>query len=1010
MSHRFKRPSSSQVTPSSIARETDASKRAKFRPSYTQQAGVQQRQEQAPLLFPPGSDVASQASSGSRFGQLHSAPLGGPTIGRVAAEEAGKERGSRVDMGRMERMMYSASERDEEDGEEPVEGHGEDVARKMTSRLIVLHAPSPGNLAGAWYDPEELKIEVLEDTKDTPSWDLATLVLEQVQPDVILMSTSTQLSLVDQVTKWGENATTRITMLRHNLCTISLAHSHLATIHLPDRSIPVFAPDGDESVSRDSQMGHEVEYREEGAGMGYHRLSLVKLGCWVDVTAPHAIICTGVLVAEVKKELANSLSGEAASVNGLPLTSLDSMNLEQHMQIDKDALTSLAIFDTEAHAFMHSDVQKQALSVYGLLNRTVTPLGRKLMHTWHLRPLLNLSDITARHDAVSLFSSPDVIPITHDLRKELKKIKNLDTIFTKLRDGSGKYSEWAGLRNSLTALETIKDTAASVTHLQKNDVLDKVSLDGEDSRLTLADSTVTKTSNFQVDWNESKSQSRMTIQWGVDEDLDRWRDEYAGDCSAHFTEVARHLSPRVPLGITRDISVLYITQIGFHVVLQIEGEDPPKIENWVKKFRIEDKIYYQCKETKDLDSHFGDIVNLIRGREVDIMQGVAEKVFEQEARVLAATEVVTELDCLLALAVSANQLDLHRPTMTNDRMLRIKNGRHLLYERTTERYIGNNTLLQGGKDGRYHSMMVVTGANGSGKSAYGKQASDVALIVFMAQIGSFVPAAEATIGVCDKIYTRLSTKESASRPGSAFMIDLGQVSQALRGATDRSLIILDEFGKGTISWDGVGLLTGVIEYLLSTCCPRTIVATHFHQLFNKSLLAEDQQVQFAHMKCMTAKDTNELHFLYKLVPQPCPTSYAAECALHHGVPKEIVDRARFVTECMANFQFHKIHDVHLTPQQVKEARRAEQIVKEFFLWEVDEESEDVQQVLIEMLEHIDMDGLDGNSSGEESGNEDRSRRARDTLEGGALAPKGHERKKVDDAMDGESLAPSDVTD
>ncbi|WVF66781.1 hypothetical protein IAT40_001523 [Kwoniella sp. CBS 6097] len=952
MNNRFKRPSSSQVTPSSIARETDTSRRTKFR-SLPPSQSAQRPRHQEPLFLPSRSDISSQTSSVTGYGQPPNsvAPMGF-TIGRVAREEAEKESGGRPETNRLERMMYAPSAAG--DGQDnQVQGEeketGGDCLPKMQSRILAFHAPSAGSLAASWYDPEERKIAVLEDTKDTLTWDLAILMLEQVQPDLILMSSRTQLSLIDQVTRWEEQnrpsesseadstKTTRVTILRQNACTIALAHSHLATIRLPDRSIPVFSHEGEDNVSRDSSTRYEVEYREEGAGMGYHRLSLVKLACWFNVDAPLAVISVGILVAEVKKELANCLSGAGVNVSGLELTGLGSINLDQHMQINKDALTSLAIFDTEAHAFMYSDVQKQALSVYGLLNKAVTPLGKKLMHTWHLRPLLDLGEIAARHDAVSLFSSPEIMPVTHGLRKELKKMKNLANVLSRLRDGSAKYNEWNGLRQSLQALIDIEKSTRKISLHQPIDVVEK------------------------VDWKESYSQGRMMIRSGVDGDLDRWRDEYAG-----LTGVL------------------------------IDADEPPEIPGWSKKFRIEDKMYYKSGETRELDEHYGDIANLIRGREVEIMQVLTEKIHAQEPLILAATEVVTELDCLLALAVAADQLDLHRPIMTEDKILRIKNGRHLLYERMTERYISNNTLLQGGREGRYHSMMVVTGANGSGKSAYGKQ---VALITFMAQIGSFVPATDATIGICDK--------KSSSRHGSAFMIDLGQVSQALRGATDRSLIILDEFGKGTISWDGAGLLAGVVEYLLSTCCPRTIVATHFHELFTQNFLTEDQQVQFAHMKCLMAQDTKELHFFYKLDPQPCLTSYAAECALHHGVPKDIVDRARFVTECMNKFEFHKLHDASITTEQGKEIDEAEEIAKRFFQWEVDEESEDVQEVLREMLESVDLKGTKSDTSGEKSEDGTESGIGSDDDEGSGNPPRGHQGGIE---IEGTRVTPNDETD
>ncbi|TXT07304.1 hypothetical protein VHUM_03474 [Vanrija humicola] len=214
-------------------------------------------------------------------------------------------------------------------------------------------------------------------------------------------------------------------------------------------------------------------------------------------------------------------------------------------------------------------------------------------------------------------------------------------------------------------------------------------------------------------------------------------------------------------------------------------------------------------------------------REIEWIQALADRLPPLEFDILGTADVIAELDCLLCLARAVDKFGLTRPVMKEEPVLKIRKGFHPLHMMCVPdgQYIHNDTMIKGGSEtGDISSMMVVTGANGSGKSAYGKQ---VALITYMAHIGSFVPAEAAEIGICDKIFTRVQTRESASRTGSAFMIDLSQVSQALRGCTPRSLLILDEFGKGTIATDGAGLLAGVIEYLIQGPRPRTVVLTHY---------------------------------------------------------------------------------------------------------------------------------------------------------------------------------------
>ncbi|KAG9540658.1 hypothetical protein KCU71_g19642, partial [Aureobasidium melanogenum] len=311
------------------------------------------------------------------------------------------------------------------------------------------------------------------------------------------------------------------------------------------------------------------------------------------------------------------------------------------------------------------------------------------------------------------------------------------------------------------------------------------------------------------------------VRQGVDHDLDELKRTYEG-LESLLIQVAQHVAQSVPASLHANISVVFFPQIGFLIAIPqdpITGHgvfEGPENEPWEKMFTTEDFAYYKNENVIEMDSYFGDIYGRICDREIEIIHELAEKILQYEDLLTTASDVCAEIDCVLALAQGARNHNLVRPRLTESNILDIRGGRHILQEKVGSNFIPNDTLLAGGEaeslvnqdnssaapqyfteDGNVvPSMILVTGPNFSGKSVYLKQ---VAIIVFMAHIGSFVPATKAEIGLTDKILTRVATRESVSRNQSAFMIDLQQISVALNLATNRSLLIIDEFGKGTNS-------------------------------------------------------------------------------------------------------------------------------------------------------------------------------------------------------------------
>lgn len=272
------------------------------------------------------------------------------------------------------------------------------------------------------------------------------------------------------------------------------------------------------------------------------------------------------------------------------------------------------------------------------------------------------------------------------------------------------------------------------------------------------------------------------------------------------------------------------------------------------------------------------------------------------------SDICGDFDALLALAKGAQKYTWTCPQVIRQTTstVNITGGRHPLQELVVPSFVPNDCML--GEEEEYERpsnlpmAMVLTGPNHSGKSIYLKQ---TAIIVYLAHIGSFVPAEKAVIGLTDKILTRISTRESVSRNESAFAIDLRQVGTAIKCATSRSLVLIDEFGKGTNADDGAGLLAATLDHFLTveTGAPRLLLATHFHQLFEADYLIDYQNLGVAHMEVRTdleaGQPDRQITYLFNLKPGHSSSSFGGRCAALNGVPSAIVKRAEAISQLLS---------------------------------------------------------------------------------------------------------------
>ncbi|KAI5204078.1 hypothetical protein E4T38_04811 [Aureobasidium subglaciale] len=733
----------------------------------------------------------------------------------------------------------------------------------------------------------------------------------------------------------------------------------------------------------DVVIGRDEGYIADGDAFETRQGQLLKLAGWIDVESRVTVGCSGAVLAYIRrKRAATFLPGDAAARAMHRISTIEMFTLAGSMFVNADTLLSLQIVQSESHPHSHNQGpakansgSKEGFSVYGLFhNLARTPQGRVLLRQYFLRPSTNLEVINERLDTINFLLRTENTEQTEALTKNLSKIKNMRTVMINLRKGisgtgPGKKgppnSIWAGIRLFAYHALQIKDSFQEVFGGDRLAIRNKVMKHFHGTQLADVGKSITEIIDFEL----SLDQGRNVVKHGVDHDLDELKQTYEG-LESLLVQVAQHVAQSVPEGLNTDINVVFFPQIGFLIAIPqdpitghgiFEGhEDDP----WEKMFTTEDFAYYKNENVIEMDSYFGDIYGRICG---------------QCLQIVACSSI-------LALVQGAKDYNLVRPRLTESNILDIRGGRHILQEKVVSNFIPNDTLMAGGEGlplaeqyepssenfPRLHeqnnmlpSMVLVTGPNFSGKSVYLKQ---VAIVVFMAHVGSFVPASRADIGVTDKIMTRVATRESVSRVchpfdemadadveqnQSAFMIDLQQISVALNLATNRSLLIIDEFGKGTDSHDGAGLAAGVFNHLLERGdqCPKVIGATHFHEIFESGFLLPHERLAFGHFEVRVdphSRQINEqLTYLYNYKQGRSNNSYGTVCAALNGIPVEVTNRAEELVLLAARGEDLVQACAVVSEREREELEDAEDVAKAFFAMRV---SDDPKASLRELLE------------------------------------------------------------
>ncbi|RPA81666.1 hypothetical protein BJ508DRAFT_369742 [Ascobolus immersus RN42] len=752
---------------------------------------------------------------------------------------------------------------------------------------------------------------------------------------------------------------------------------------------------GDDDLG-DTSMGGTGTEGEAGADGGQGTLGrLMRVGGMVDLESRISVGCAGAVLTYLQRKRAvSALPGDQHEV--LQVGDLRWFSLRDTMFVDKNALLSLQVFEDESHPNAHMQGRggrgKEGLSLFGIMNNTRTPQGGYLLRQWFLRPSTSIPLIRERQDAIAVLLRPDNSHVVEAIGKSLRKIKNVPKILSNLKAGKGEGStgNWNALLQFAFHTLRIRSSVLELVNGENLPLTNRIT-----NTFNFADlQTIGKTIDETIDFAESTVQHRICIKRHVDEELDQMKHTYDG-LDSILSQVAKTVVSAIPDFVATTLNVIYFPQLGYLTVVPVNpetGEASYTAPNWEFQFNTATSAYFKSPEMRELDEYFGDMYGLICDREIDIVHELKLAILEYQEWLIKCSTVCAELDALVSLAEAAKKGRYIRPTITDENILDIKGGRHPLQELCVPAYIPNDTFLKGGPgsgDDTDHdslfsdpaereepkpSMLILTGPNYSGKSIHLRT---LALLTYLAQIGSFIPCTSAKIGITDKILTRIQTRESCSRQGSAFMIDLQQIAVMLKLQTRRSLLLIDEFGKGTDERDGAGLLAGVLRFLfedLDDDRPKVAVATHFHELFlppNPSLPPVHPHISYAHMSILlpTPSTTNSrpststsytstlasgqdpITYLYKLTPGISTSSFGTTCALLSGISPAIVDRAEELIVLAAQNGRDLVGAVcgRLGREEMEEVVECEGIARRFL--EVEWEGlGDVKGVLGEVLE------------------------------------------------------------
>jgi DNA mismatch repair protein MutS len=601
--------------------------------------------------------------------------------------------------------------------------------------------------------------------------------------------------------------------------------------------------------------------------------SLDGFGC---AQMPQAVAAAGAIVHYLKHQLRRKIDH---------LTSLRCDAPAHYVVLDAATQTNLELVESRS---------ARDTSLLAVLDRTVTPMGGRKLRGWILQPLRDLTELERRQQMIAdLLQEPDLLG---SLRASLKSIRDIERAAGRLSQASGNARDLVALKTSLQQLPKLK------AELRK--LIERINFgraQSVEAAVSAADPSMEEATQRPL---HERLQNQICEMPKLAEKLTRavvddpplplkeggiFRDEYDADLDA-LRQASRdgknwisQLQEReiAATGI-KSLKVRYNSVFGYFIeVTKSNLASVPT--HYTRKQTTVGGERFITPELKEMEAKILGADERARQLEYQLFQKLRDETLRELEPIQQSAAAIAVLDVICALAETARLFRYCRPELNDTMRLVIKDGRHPVLDQNLveEKFVPNDTSL----DGENMRLAIVTGPNMAGKSTYIRQ---VALIVLMAQIGSFIPAESAEIGLVDRIFTRVGANDDLARGQSTFMVEMNETSNIVNNATAQSLVILDEIGRGTSTFDGLSIAWSVAEFLHDKIKARTLFATHYHEL---TKLAEERS-GVCNFNVAVREWNDQIIFLRKIVPGGADKSYGIQVARLAGLPKEILDRAK----------------------------------------------------------------------------------------------------------------------
>ena len=536
---------------------------------------------------------------------------------------------------------------------------------------------------------------------------------------------------------------------------------------------------------------------------------------------------------------------------------------------------------------LYSSNSLNAVTLLDVIDKTISPMGGRLLKRWLALPLKNINDIQNRHELVKFFI--DSNEFSETVTYQIKQISDLERLISKVATAKASPREIVLLKDSLKAILPIKSAAEN----SKNPTVKALG-----NQLHTGTDLIAKISETLFDHAPVNINKGNAIATGVHQELDDLRaisnsgKQYLDDMLARETERT---------GIS-SLKISFNNVFGYFIEVRNSQKDKVP-EEWVRKQTLVNAERYITEELKEYETKILGAEEKIQKLEQEIFSKLLQYIIQFVQIVQENAQIIAKIDCLLSFSVLAIDNNYVRPVMDESTDLEIKNGRHPVIEKQLpidQAYIANDLVLNRNQQ----QIIMITGPNMSGKSAILRQ---TALIVLLAQMGSYVPAQNAKIGVIDKIFTRVGASDNISMGESTFMVEMNETASILNNVSERSLILLDEIGRGTSTYDGISIAWAISEFLHEhPSKAKTLFATHYHEL--NEMTATFERIKNFNVSVKELKDN--IIFLRKLVSGGSNHSFGIHVAKLAGMPNVVIHRAnKILAQLEKNNKSAEVKDV-----------------------------------------------------------------------------------------------------